>query len=200
VEKRGLTVALDANGVTPEMTVGFGDEMQVSLHGNLSRVLAPRGIAVTQPVQGERESVYLALCVDGRQGTLGWEWLVSMDHREIVVGVHAWQAAGFDAVVWDNASSHGHEGVAAVGLPLITQPPYSPELNPAERVFEELRRVLKGTTFPRLEEKVLLVENTLRRWAADPAFIKRLCGWAWIVEAMDAWKTTTLNKTARRAA
>ena len=183
-----MTAALLANDVTPEMRIGFGDEMLLSRHGTLSRVLAPRGIAVRQSVQGERESVYLSLCVNGSAGTVNWAWIAGMHHTEIARGVQRWQADGLEAVVWDNASSHRHAVVQAVGLPLIGQPPYSPELNPAERVFEELRKALRGKTFPRLEEKVLWVENTLRRWAANPNNIKQLCGWDWIQEAITALK------------
>ena len=51
------------------------------------------------------------------------------------------------------ASSHRHELVRGVGLPLIGLPPYSPELNPAERVFEEVRRWIEGKVYPSLEDK-----------------------------------------------
>ena len=181
-----MTAALQDNAVPADAAIAFGDEMQVSLHGTLSRVLAPVGIAVCQPAQGERESVYFSLCVDGVTGRLAWEWIVNMHHSEIALGVAAWQAAGIEAVVWDNASSHAHEAVVAVGVTLLGQPPYAPELNPAERVFEELRRALKGQTFPRLEEKVLVIENTLRRWQANQAKIQQLAGWAWIQDAINA--------------
>ena len=39
-----------------------------------------------------------------------------------------------------------------VGLPLIELPPYSPELNPAERVFEEVRRWIEGKVYQRMED------------------------------------------------
>jgi hypothetical protein len=41
-----------------------------------------------------------------------------------------------------------------LGLPLVEQPPTSPELNPAERVFEELWRVMEGKVYATLDEKV----------------------------------------------
>jgi transposase len=34
--------------------------------------------------------------------------------------------------------------VREVGMKLVPLPPYAPELNPAERVFEELRRSVAG--------------------------------------------------------
>lgn len=185
MEKGGLTLALQANALTPAHTVGFGDEMRLGLFGQVRRVLAPRGIAVRQPRQIAYEWVYLALAVDGRAGRLSWTYLCGMDASEITLAVQHWQAEGFDGIIWDGATSHKAEGVRALGVPLLVQPPLSPELNPAERVFEELRKEIEGHVYPRLEEKVLLVENTLRRWAANPAFIQRLCGWDWIHESFD---------------
>jgi len=167
-------------GVTPEDLVGFGDEVRITLHGTLSRVIVPPGINFRQVCQGQRQSVLLSLCVDGLTGTLSWLWLAGMHHEEILRALMQWNEDGFDAVVWDNASSHLEESVHGWGMPLVQQPEYSPELNPAERVNEEIRRFLNGKTFRTLAEKVLAVENRLRYWKAHPEFIQRLCGFPWI--------------------
>jgi transposase-like protein len=66
--------------------------------------------------------------------------------------VRQWQEAGIRALVWDRAPSHRAKLVKAVGLPLIEQPPAAPELNPAERVFEELRREVEGRVLNHREE------------------------------------------------
>jgi len=167
-------------GVTPDDLVGFGDETRITLHGTLARVIVPPGLDVRQVCQGQRDSVLLSLCVDGVYGTLSWRWIAGMAHEEILRALLHWNADGFDAVVWDNASSHLEDTVNAWGMPLVQQPKYSPELNPAERVNEEIRRFLKGKTFRTLSEKVLAVENRLRYWKAHPAIIQQLCGYPWI--------------------
>ena len=74
------------------------------------------------------------------------------------------------------ASSHRHELVRGVGLPLIGLPPYSPELNPAERVFEEVRRWI--------EEKVAAVEAYLTELESNPDRVRGLAGWDWIEDAI----------------
>ena len=48
------------------------------------------------------------------------------------------------------------------GLRRVYQPPYSPELNPAERVFEEVRRWVEGRRYERIEAKKAAVEEVLR--------------------------------------
>jgi hypothetical protein len=71
-----------------------------------------------------------------------------------------------------------------LGLPLIGLPPYSPELNPAERVFEEVRRWIEGTVYPSLEQKVEAVAAYLTDLESDPGLVRALCGWDWIEEAI----------------
>ncbi len=64
----------------------------------------------------------------------------------------------------------------AVGLPLIGLPAYSPELNPAERVFQELRRAIEGRADATLGEQVAAGEPALTEWDADPARVRSLAG------------------------
>ena len=87
------------------------------------------------------------------------------------------------AVVWDGAPSHRSELVRGVGLPLIGLPPYSPELNPAERVFEEVRRWIEGKVYPSLEDKVAAAAY-LTDLESDPDRAQVLSGWDWIEEAI----------------
>jgi hypothetical protein len=174
-------VALQDAGVTRETSVAFADELRVGLHGQVRRVLAPRCMKVRQARQLTYEWIYLTLAVDGRAGRLSWTWLTGMDATEVEVAVEAWQADGMEALVWDGASSHRGTLILDEDLPRAVLPPASPELNPAERVFEELRRAIEGRSYASLAEKMLNVENTLRRMAADPAGIRRLCGWTWII-------------------
>ena len=41
-----------------------------------------------------------------------------------------------DGLVWDNAPSHRDDEVTDLDLAFVGLPAYSPELNPAERLFE----------------------------------------------------------------
>ena len=71
-----------------------------------------------------------------------------------------------------------------VGLPMVAQPAYSPELNPAERVFEEVRRWVEGRGHGSVEEKVEAVNAYLRRLESDPGRVRSLAGWDWIEVAV----------------
>ena len=142
---------------------------------------------VHQALQLTYQWRYLFLVVDGQTGRLDWCWLASMGGAEILAAVGGLQRqTDVAALVWDGAQSHRDSRLAAVGLPLIALPPYSPELNPAERVFEELRRRVEGKVYAALEDKVAAVEAFLAELDADPARIRSLAGWAWLTDALPA--------------
>jgi transposase len=149
------------------------------------RVWGRRGVKVRQRLQLVYEWRYLFLVVDGRKGKLHWSWIDSMKAEMVVAAVnglkHQTEVA---ALVWDGAPSHRGQRVHGLGLPLIALPPYSPELNPAERVFEEVRRWIEGRVYPSLEDKVAAVAAYLTYLESDPDRVRALCGWDWIEEAI----------------
>jgi len=54
-------------------------------------------------------------------------------------------------------------------------PAYSPELNPAERVFEAVRRHVEGRVYPKLQAKRDEVEAYLDEVKAAPERVRSLC-------------------------
>jgi hypothetical protein len=187
VEKGGCPAALAAAGLTATSTVGFTDELRVGLRGTTRRVWGRRGVKVRQRLQLRYEWRYLVLAADGRAGTVWWGWVDTMkaaDLWPLVAGLREMNA--LEALVWDRAPSHRDADVRALGLPLVELPPYSPELNPAERLFEEIRRRVEGKVYATLDDKVAAVEAFLAELDADPARVRQLCGWRWIDAAFDA--------------
>lgn len=183
MEKRGLQQALQAVGVTAGSLVAWADEMRLGLHGHVRRVWGVRGIKVRQAVQITYAWRYLALAVDGLQGQLWWRWVANLKKESVLGAVQGWQSVGLAAVVWDRAPAHRSKLVRAAGMPLVEQPPYAPELNPAERVFEEVRRAVEGLVYESLDAKVEAVERYLSELAAAPHRVRRLAGWEWIQQA-----------------
>ena len=185
MEGGGLAAALAAAGLTAASRVGHADEQRIGLRGTARRVWGRRGVEVRQRLQLRYEWAYLFAAVDARAGTLWWDWLDTMKAADLRPVIAELRARGLlDALVWDGAPSHADADVRAVGLPLVALPPYSPELNPAERLFAEVRRRVEGTVYATLAAKVDAVEAFLRELDADPARVRRLCGWDWINAAI----------------
>lgn len=165
--------------------VGFADEMRVGLRGTTRRVWGRRGVKVYQRLQIVYRWRYLVLAVDGRGGKLWWTWGETMRAADLVPASDALkERAPLAALVWDRAPAHRDAQIRASGLPLIEQPPYSPELNPAERVFEHLRARIEGTVYPSLDAKVAAVDAQLKDLDAHPDRVRSLAGWAWIDDAL----------------
>jgi transposase len=171
--------------MTGAQTLGFGDELRLGLIGQTRRVWAPVGVKVVQPLQYERPWCYLVLVVDPRAGRLWWSWTLDMTAASLARTVALWREAGIAAVVWDRAPAHQTAGHAAGGT-LIAQPPYSPELNPAERVFEAVRLHIEGKVYASLPEKYAAVHAFLTDLDAAPDRVRSLAGWQWITAALAA--------------
>ncbi len=184
MEKRGLTAAVAAAGLTATSHLAHLDEMRLGLHGTTRRVWGRRGVKVIQPRQFTYQWTYLVVIVDHHAGCLWWCWVESMAAGHllgVVRGIQ--QQTTIDGVVWDGAPSHRDERVTALGLPLVALPPYSPELNPAERVLEEIRRHVEGQVYATLEDKQAAVDAFLTELDADPERVRRLTTWHWIQDA-----------------
>lgn len=78
-------------------------------------------------------------------------------------------------LILDNASYHRHPAVPD-SLILDYLPPYSPELNPIERVWKLLRRLrVHNVYFETLERLADEVSAQLREWSSPNSVLRRLC-------------------------
>lgn len=154
--------------------------MRVGLIGQVCRVWAPRGVKVEQLVEYKREWAYLNLAVNGLTGELRWDWTENMKGVSIAPVVQGWAQEGVSVIVWDRARGHRGPAYEHVDVQFIEQPPYSPELNPAERVFQYLRSKVEGQVYGTIAAKQAAIEAELEKLAADPNRVKSLAGWDWI--------------------
>lgn len=175
---------MEQAGVTDIEGLYWADEMRVGLIGQVRRVWAPRGVKVEQLLEYQREWAYLNLGVNGLIGKLVWRWTETMKSEAIASVVREWGTKGVKAVVWDRARSHRGLAYQHIAVQRIEQPAYSPELNPAERIFEYLRSKVEGKLYRTLAEKQAAVESELKELAADPEKVKSLAGWAWIRQSL----------------
>jgi hypothetical protein len=57
-------------------------------------------------------------------------------------------------------------------------------LNPAERVFQEIRRRAEGRAYASVADRQAVAQGYLAGLAADPDRVRRLCGRAWLTDAL----------------
>lgn len=84
------------------------------------------------------------------------------------------------ALILDGAGSHRSEKIEYGEIEKELLPPYSPELNPVERFFQELRRELKNKVYESYEEVEQAVSELFKSYLARPEAVKRLTNFHWL--------------------
>lgn len=83
-------------------------------------------------------------------------------------------------LVLDGAGAHRSERVNYGWMEKELLPPYSPELNPVERFFQEIRRELKNKVYESYEEVEKAVEELFKKYLAQPEAVKKLTNFHWL--------------------
>jgi DDE superfamily endonuclease len=86
-------------------------------------------------------------------------------------------------LVPDGASAH-RSGEVRWPAGIVPLPPYSPELNPAERRFEHLRRRLSNRVFTDLDELAAAITAELSAFWEEPHTLTSLVAYPWWVDAV----------------
>lgn len=86
----------------------------------------------------------------------------------------------------DGAGWHkAHDLVVPPNMTLLPLPPNSPELNPAEHVWDYIRENdIRNQVFPDLDKVMDAVEASLRRLHEQPDTLRSMTAFPWILEAV----------------
>ena len=87
-------------------------------------------------------------------------------------------------MIMDNAGCH-HVGWAEEedkpNTNIFYLPPYSPDFNPQERMFQEFKKPLKGIVFDELIDIENIIIEKVQFFEQNPQAVKKLTAWRWIV-------------------
>jgi len=172
-----LPEALQEAELTAAQRIYFSDEMRFGLWGQTRKRWGLRGVKIIQKIQIEFVWQYLVLAVDVVRCKLRWAWTTRLNQAQLIPVFEKWTP---DAIIWDGASAHRGKAMGEVGFAQIFLPPYSPELNPCERVFEWLRSKIEGEVYASLQHKRHTITQYLRFLDTNKAALQSLVGWDWI--------------------
>jgi transposase len=158
--------------------------------GRISRPIrcwAPPGIRPHVPCQVVREYLYVYTAVAPVQGEMISLILPSADTAMMTLFLeHVSQtfAKFFIVMQVDGAGwHHSTELVIPSNMRLIEQPPYSPELNPVEHVWDDLREKHFGNrAFPSLDALIEVLCQGLNELADDRARLRSLTGFPHLIK------------------
>lgn len=167
------------------MRLMFQDEGRFGLLGTPRRCWAPRG---TRPVVGarlERKYLYAFSAVsphDGMLDSLVLPWVNAETMSLFLAEVAQRHADEFVFMVMDQAGWHlAGDLIVPTNMRLMVLPPYSPELNPAEHLWEALREsCFANHVFRDLRAVERALTAGLRALEADPQRTQSMTGFNWI--------------------
>jgi transposase len=90
----------------------------------------------------------------------------------------------FVRLITDGAAAHRSTRLRIANrLTIEHLPPYSPELNPVERLFKELRAALKNRVFESLQAVEEAVIKAVEPFITDGSRVKKLTFYGWLYTA-----------------
>jgi putative transposase len=134
----------------------------------------------------EREFVYVFGAVSPIEGEMDW-WLCremnAIRMGEFLAQVSQAHPNDFIVMIVDGASAHkAKDLVVPENIRLLPLPPYAPELNPQEHVWDEVReKEFPNRVFNHLDAVCRQLEQGLPRLAHDSQRVRSLTAWPWII-------------------
>lgn len=163
----------------------FQDEGRFGLLGTPRRCWAPHGMRPVVGARLERKYLYAFSAVsphDGVLDSLVLPWVSAETMSLFLNEVAQRHADEFVVMVMDQAGWHIAGDLAVPqNMRVVLLPPYSPELNPAEHLWEALRDdCFANSVFADLDAVETALTNGLVALEANTARTRSMTGFKWI--------------------
>jgi putative transposase len=166
------------------------DEARFGLKGWYRRRWCPRGIRPPWVVADRYEWLWLYAAVEPRSGKSFFLLLPCLDSQCFTLFLRRLRRQMRPkrlGVVLDNSPSHTSGQVQwPKRVTPLRLPPYSPELNPVERFFKELRAQLANTIFDSLKALEDALTQAVRNWQGNSQALSHLTFYPWWREGLQA--------------
>ena len=192
---RGLEKKLPEELATilqPEVVQGrkvkllFQDEARFGRMVRIRRCWAPAPMRPVVDNGYERQFTYVYGAVSPLDGGLDWMLAEKMNTEtfsSFLAQVSEAHPNNFLVMIVDGASSHiSKELKIPENIRLHRLPPYSPELNPVEHLWDEIReKSFPNRVFSEMKAVIAQLANDLPALASDTARVKSITAWPWII-------------------
>ena len=167
----------------------FTDEARFGRISRLRPCWAPVGIRPGVAAQRIREFIYLYGAVSPKDGTCVYLILPTSDTQcfQVFLGVLARKVARQDILlVLDGAPNHRRGGLAVPdNITLLYLPPYSPELNPKENLWDEIReKIFKNYALKSMNEVHAKLKQAILYINRNPKLVRSITSFPYIVNSL----------------
>lgn len=162
--------------------IEFEDEMRLGTRTELGRKWSPIGIRPTGKQKIGYQYLYLYVSLKPFTGELFALFLPRLDKECFALFARERRQTIQNKLllIADGATAHR---LADEKIQLVKLPAYSPEINPVERFFEELRRELEFCVFESLDEAEMYLTKVLQKYYEQPELVKSLTLYPYIKHA-----------------
>lgn len=162
------------------------DESRLGLKTETRRVITAKGVKPRMPVQWQRHAFYLYGIVEPKTGeSFFYEFshLDSVCFEQFLQLIAQTFPESLNVIQLDNSAAHTPRHLTVPdNILLLFQPPHSPELNPIERVWQDIKVDLKGEVFDTLDDLRTAVREVLGY--LTPEWLASMAGFPYILSAL----------------
>lgn len=162
------------------------DESRLGLQTIRRRRITARGVKPLGPAQHDYANCWLYGCIAPQNGERFFLLLPTLNTDQMQLFIDEFAKAhpnSFNILLMDTAGAHVAKRLRLPGnVAFVFQPPASPELNPAERVWQDLKDQLAWMTFADLE--ALQHEVVERLCAYDARTLQSLTSYPYLLQAI----------------
>lgn len=181
----GILNSLPLSGKKP-VKLWFADESRYGLLPNLRRVWTLKGLRPHKPWQSKYQWSYCYGALDPIDGATVFLQTpsVNMEWTQAFLEQIQSQYSDYEhIVIWDGAGFHPKESsheIVPDGVHIVTLPPYSPELNPIEKLWDLIQDQTANKLWPTIQRLDEVVALHLKDWWEAPEKVISLFGKGWI--------------------
>lgn len=144
----------------------FQDESRFGLKTHVGRCLTARGVKPIVKYQHAYKNTYLYGCfspINGDSFVYEIEGTTSEIFYKYIDAFSKYKPTEFKIIIIDNAGFHSlSKYQVPENIVLVRIPPYSPELNPAEKIWGYIKQYYKNRVFENLENVKTWLHNFIR--------------------------------------
>ena len=163
----------------------FQDEARFGRMAKARRCWAPAPCRPVMPNGYERQFTYVYGAVSPHDGKFDWmlaEKMNTENMSKFLKQIHRRHPDDFIVMILDGASSHRAKDLdLPPHMHLEALPPYSPELNPQEHIWDELReKEFPNRVFESMDGVITQLKSGLKKLSKQPSVIRSITNWPWI--------------------
>ena len=184
--RKAKEMALKRFGTTVKCTYWVQDETRIGMKTIFGKTLTLKGVKPIGKHQWGFDNYYIYGVVEPKTGRLFWCEFSHLDgdcFEKFLEEVSRQYPEEVHIIQVDNAGAHIKKEIQIPdNVILIFQPSHSPDLNPIERLWEELKDFLEWKIFQDLDDLKRVAGDFLE--SRSPAAIQSLTGWDFILRSL----------------